>query len=69
MLLVAALAIVLVDPQIAQAQEPDKQPTAVGRGGAAATVDALGTEAAIRTLRRGGNAVDAAVAAAAACSA
>ena len=65
LLLVAALAIVLVDPQIAQAQEPEKAPTAVGRGGAAATVDALGTEAAIRVLRRGGNAVDAAVAAAA----
>ena len=41
-----------------------KQPTAVGSGGAAATVDALGTRAAIATLRRGGNAVDAAVAAA-----
>ncbi len=65
LLLVAALAIVLVDPQIAQAREPEKAPTAVGRGGAAATVDALGTEAAIQVLRRGGNAVDATVAAAA----
>ena len=36
----------------------------VGTGGAASTVDALGTQAAIDTLRRGGNAVDAAVAAA-----
>jgi gamma-glutamyltranspeptidase/glutathione hydrolase len=63
-LIAAALAIVLVDPQVGYAQEA-KQPTAVGRGGAAATVDALGTQAAIRTLRRGGNAVDAAVAAAA----
>ncbi|HEV3000331.1 MAG TPA: gamma-glutamyltransferase [Solirubrobacteraceae bacterium] len=42
----------------------DKQPTAVGAGGAAATVDALATQAAIEALRDGGNAVDAAVAAA-----
>jgi gamma-glutamyltranspeptidase / glutathione hydrolase len=64
-LIVAALAIVLVDPQAALAADPPaKQPTAVGRGGAAATVDALGTAAAIDTLRHGGNAVDAAVAAA-----
>lgn len=39
--------------------------TSTGRGGAAATVDALATRAAIETLRRGGNAVDAAVTAAA----
>ena len=64
-LIVAALAIVLVDPQAALAADPPaKQPTAVGRGGAAATVDALGTQAAIEALRHGGNAVDAAVAAA-----
>src|SRR5918992_4464805 len=64
-LFVAALAMVLIDPQVALAQGPAQEPTAVGRGGAAATVDAYGTRAAIRTLRRGGNAVDAAVAAAA----
>ncbi|WP_156040837.1 gamma-glutamyltransferase [Chondromyces apiculatus] len=40
-------------------------PTARGRGGAAATVDVRGTWAAIETLSHGGNAVDAAVAAAA----
>jgi gamma-glutamyltranspeptidase / glutathione hydrolase len=40
-------------------------PTAIGTGGAAATVDALATQAAIETLRMDGNAVDAAVAAAA----
>jgi len=39
--------------------------TATGTGGAAATVDVLATEAAIATLRRGGNAIDAAVTAAA----
>ena len=38
--------------------------TATGSGGAAATVDRLGTNTAISVLRRGGNAVDAAVAAA-----
>ena len=40
-------------------------PTAIGTGGAAASVERLATEAAISTLRQGGNAVDAAVAAAA----
>ncbi|MFY0562286.1 gamma-glutamyltransferase [Archangium lansingense] len=38
--------------------------TATGRGGAAATVDVRATSAAIQVLRSGGNAVDAAVAAA-----
>jgi gamma-glutamyltranspeptidase/glutathione hydrolase len=64
-LLIAAIALVLFDPQVSLAQGPLKEPTAVGRGGAAATVDAYGTRAAIRALRHGGNAVDAAVAAAA----
>ena len=40
-------------------------PTAIGTGGAAATVETLATQAAIETLRAGGNAVDAAVTAAA----
>jgi gamma-glutamyltranspeptidase/glutathione hydrolase len=62
LLIAVAIAIVLFDPQIALAQQ--KQATAVGSGGAAATVDLAGTQAAIQTLRQGGNAVDAAVAAA-----
>jgi gamma-glutamyltranspeptidase/glutathione hydrolase len=65
LIVAVALALALVGSQVALAQGPAKEPTAVGRGGGAATVDAYGTQAAIRTLRRGGNAVDAAVAAAA----
>jgi gamma-glutamyltranspeptidase/glutathione hydrolase len=60
----AALLAAPVGAQSAGAQEPAKQPTARGTGGAAASVDALGTQAAIDTLKAGGNAVDAAVAAA-----
>jgi gamma-glutamyltranspeptidase / glutathione hydrolase len=45
-------------------QQAPKTPTAVGYGGAAATVDQYATNAAIQTLRRGGNAIDAAVTAA-----
>jgi hypothetical protein len=46
LLIAAAIAIVLFDPQIALAEE-QKQPTAVGSGGAAASVDLAGTQAAI----------------------
>jgi gamma-glutamyltranspeptidase / glutathione hydrolase len=59
---VAAIAIAAVTPAAAPASDP---PTSVGRGGAAATVDRLASQAAIDTLARGGNATDAAVAAAA----
>jgi gamma-glutamyltranspeptidase / glutathione hydrolase len=41
-----------------------KAPTAVGSGGAAATVEVLATEAAVEALRHGANAVDATVVAA-----
>jgi gamma-glutamyltranspeptidase/glutathione hydrolase len=64
LLIIALVAFVIFDPQAALAQE-QKQPTAVGSGGAAASVDLDGTRAAIQALRDGGNAVDAAVAAAA----
>jgi gamma-glutamyltranspeptidase/glutathione hydrolase len=62
-LAVAAATAALAAPT-AQADKFVKEPTATGTGGAAATVDVLATRAAIDTLRRGGNAVDGAVAAA-----
>ena len=68
-LLLALAVVLLAAPAAATAKqdrtsEPVKEPTAIGRGGAAATVDVLATAAAVDVLKRGGNAVDAAVAAA-----
>ena len=52
-------------PVAAQVGPPPADPVAVGTGGAAASVDPYATQAAIQTLSKGGNAVDAAVTAAA----
>jgi len=61
-----ALAALLAAPSagVAEGASPAKTPTAVGAGGAAASVEVLATNAAVEALRRGANAVDAAVVAA-----
>lgn len=67
--IIAALVVALVAAALPAAAhgrpEPRKDPVAVGYDGAVSTVDPVATDAGLAILRTGGNAIDAAVAAAA----
>src|SRR6266508_2376097 len=63
--LTVVVALALVVTAAADVGSGSGPPTPIGTGGAASSVEKLATQTAIDVLRRGGNAVDAAVAAAA----